>query len=66
MQEDLIDQLIATRKALKWSRYKLAKETGLSQALLSRIENRENSPTLETLNRIAQALDKQIVLSTGR
>ena len=41
----------------------LAERTGLQQSNISRIENGNGNPSLETLNKIAQGLGKKLVIS---
>jgi transcriptional regulator with XRE-family HTH domain len=47
----------AHREARGWSLGGLAKQTGLSKALLSRLESGSGNPSLETLWRLARAFD---------
>ena len=50
--------LFAARKARRWSQYRLARESGISQSYVSRLENefRDQKPTREVVAKIAQAL----------
>ena len=57
---DDIDQLLATRlrglrEARRWSLAELAGASGVSKAMLSRIERAEVSPSATTLSRVASA-----------
>lgn len=62
MQQEIIAKLIATRKERKWTRYQLAKETGLSQTVLSRIEKGQFLPSMKTLLKITDTLGLQLKL----
>ena len=48
------------RKKSNWRVYDLASESGVSEAMLSRIENGQISPSLATLSSIAEALNTPI------
>lgn len=52
----LIGDLIQRRKEIGLSQSDLAQRTGIRQQVISRIENKECSPTLKNLNKIANAL----------
>lgn len=58
----LIGDLIQKRKEKGLSQADLSERTGIKQQVISRIENRENSPTLKILNKIAGALDCDVKL----
>ncbi len=45
------------------TRYAIAKQTGLSQGMLSRFMGGENTPKLETAERIAKAIGLRLALS---
>lgn len=49
-----IKQLLEERK---WSEYRLAKECGISQSIITNMFRRNNAPTLPTLELICNALD---------
>lgn len=53
---ELIDEAISIRKTQKISQNKLAELTGNRQQAISRIENREHSPSLKTFCNIVHAL----------
>ena len=53
---ELIDEAISIRKTQKISQNKLAELTGNRQQAISRIENREHSPSLKTSCNIVHAL----------
>ena len=57
----VLGQLIKLRKEKGLSQSELAKRTGNKQQVISRIESRENSPTLKTLCSILDALEYDIV-----
>ena len=42
------------------SQEKLANKAGMKQSVISRIENGESEPRIETVNRIARALDRKV------
>ena len=42
------------------SQEELADKAGMKQSVISRIENGESEPRIETVNRIARALDKKV------
>lgn len=58
----LLGDLIEMRKAKGLSQADIAALTGNKQQVISRIENRESSPTLRTICRLAEALDCEIKL----
>lgn len=49
-------RLIALRESRNWTRYRLARESGLSQGHLASIEKGEVSPSIEVVKKIARAL----------
>ena len=56
----LLAQLVKLRKEANFSQTELAEKTGNKQQTISRIENRENSPTLKTLCGILDVLGYEI------
>lgn len=56
-QYELIKNLVAIRKELKLSQSDVAKKSGLTQQMVSRIEKLDNSPTLENLMKYITALN---------
>ena len=56
----VLGELIKLRKEKGISQAELAKKTGYKQQVISRIEKRENSPTLKTLCSLADVLDVDI------
>lgn len=60
---DIIIKLIKRRIDLKMSQRDLAKKTGIKQPMIARIENFDAIPRLDTLVKIARALNLKIELS---
>lgn len=58
----LMSEIIRLRKEKGLSQAELARRTGYKQQVISRIEKKENSPTLKTLCGILDALDYDIEL----
>lgn len=50
-----------TRQAIGMSQYELARLTGMPRQNISRLENRRIVPTIETTERIAQALNIPLI-----
>lgn len=59
----LIREMIKARREAGLTQKELAERTGLQQSNISRIENGNGNPSLETLNKIAQSLGKKLVIS---
>ena len=57
----LLGELVKLRKARGLSQAELAEKSGNKQQAISRMENKENSPTLKTLCTILDALDCDIM-----
>lgn len=57
---EAIRAVIAARIESHMTQKELAEKTGIRQSNISRIENGSNSPTVETLARIAAGLGKQL------
>jgi transcriptional regulator with XRE-family HTH domain len=56
-------QLRAIRDALDWSQEQLAKEAGMNQNAISRLESADyGRPTITTLKRLAAALDVSLIV----
>ena len=53
-------QVIRLRKEQNWTQQQLARESGVQQSEISRIERGQANPTFRTLQQIAQALKKTI------
>lgn len=49
---DVLERLNALLKARGWTRYRLAKESGLTESTLANIFQRNAMPSLDTLERI--------------
>ena len=58
----LLGELIKLRKEKGISQIELAQKSGHKQQVISRIEKKENSPTLKTLCALADVLDVDIQL----
>ncbi len=58
----LIRQLIVARKKKKLTQSRLARLAGLKQQAVSRIETRENEPTLGTFLKLAEAAGLSVKL----
>lgn len=58
----LLGELIKIRKEKGLTQAELASKSGNKQQVISRIENKENSPTLKTLCSILDTLEYDIVL----
>jgi DNA-binding XRE family transcriptional regulator len=56
----VLGELVKLRKEKGMSQMEIAKKSGNKQQVISRIENRENSPTLKTLCSILDVLDYDI------
>ena len=56
----LLAELVKIRKEANLSQTELAKKSGNKQQVISRIENKENSPTLKTLCSILDVLGYEI------
>ncbi len=59
---NLVNSLIETRKRLNLTQREVAKRANITQGQLSRIENFECIPNLETIYKITHCLDKKLVL----
>lgn len=51
------EKLSQARAAKDWSKYRLAKETGFSEAYIGQLESGKGSPSPEALGRLSQALE---------
>ena len=60
IQKRIADKIRRIRKAKNLRLAQLSEKTGLSKALLSRIENNQSSPPIATLSKIAQGLEVTI------
>jgi len=62
MEYAVLGDLIKIRKEQGLSQTELAEKSGNKQQAISRLENKENSPTLKTVCSILNALDYEIQL----
>jgi len=62
----LLAELVKIRKESNMSQTELAEKSGNRQQVISRIENKENSPTLKTLCSILDVLGYEINLSPNK
>jgi len=62
MEYKLLAELLEIRKKKGLSQSELAEKSGNKQQVISRIENKENSPTLKTICSILDVLDYDIQL----
>ena len=58
----ILGELVRLRKEKGITQVELAQKSGYKQQVISRIEKKENSPTLKTLCSLADVLDVDIVL----
>ena len=66
IEKELIEAIVDTRKSKGLSQKQLAEMTGLKQPAIARIENNTNSPQLDTIIKIADALGLKITLSNPK
>lgn len=59
---DVVKQLVKARNEMGFSQNDVAKQSGLTQQMVSRIETVDNSPTLRNFIRYADSLGLQIKL----
>lgn len=62
MEYDVLSALVKIRKEKGISQAELAEKSGNKQQVISRIEKKENSPTLKTICSILNSLDYKIQL----
>jgi len=62
LYQTIIDEIVAARKMRGLSQSELSKRTGIPQANISKIENGSANPSLKLLIRLAQGLNKKIVI----
>ena len=60
---EVIKTIIKHRLRKGWSQTELAEAIGSRQPVISRLERGEGNPSLQTLQRIAQALDLRLQVS---
>ena len=59
-EKKLVDQMVVIRKEKKMSQAQLARLTGYKQQAISRLEKKENSPTLRVFANILYALGYEL------
>lgn len=64
-KQTIIAQLRQARKAANISQAKLAELAGMSQQQISMYENGVKSPSIDTVQRIAEVLGLQLTLTPG-
>ena len=57
---ELRKRILELRLEKGYSQAELAKKAGTKQAVISRIESGESEPRIDTVNKIAKALDKKV------
>ena len=62
IENNVIEQLIAFRKQKGLTQKQLAQKIGKKQQVISKIEQKEHSPSLATLSKLAHALDFEVKL----
>ncbi|HLL61196.1 MAG TPA: helix-turn-helix transcriptional regulator [Candidatus Nitrosocosmicus sp.] len=62
IEKQIAQTLIKKRLAKKLSQRELAKKVNTTQVVISRIETMKANPSIHLLNRIAEALDTQLIL----
>ena len=63
VEQILAQQIVLARKEKNMSQSTLSKIIGIQQASLSKIENGEGNPSIQTLQRIAKGLDKKLIIT---
>jgi len=58
----IADQVVARRRALGLSQHELAQLTGTTQSAIARLESGQRPPRIDTLLRIASALDAELAV----
>jgi transcriptional regulator with XRE-family HTH domain len=58
----IADQVVARRRALGLSQHDLAQLTGTTQSAIARLESGQRPPRIDTLLRIASALDAELTV----
>jgi ribosome-binding protein aMBF1 (putative translation factor) len=59
----LARELIKARLSRRWSQRKLAQEAGTTQAVISRLETMQTSPSLALIKRLAAALNYRLLIT---
>lgn len=60
MIDNIIKEIIQTRKKLKLSQTELARKSGLPQATISRLESFNNEPKISTIIKVCKTLNLTI------
>ena len=60
LREHIIDQYITLRKEKGLSQEQIANHTGIARTNIVRIESKRNTPTIEVLLKLAEALDMEL------
>ncbi len=66
IEESIIETIVKTRKNKGLSQKQVAELTGLKQPAIARIENNANSPQLDTLIKIVDALGLKIEVKDAK
>jgi DNA-binding XRE family transcriptional regulator len=61
-ESQLACQLINARLSKKMTQEQVAEKAGVSRTVVARLESGTTNPTLDTINRVANALDKKFEL----
>ena len=59
---ELCQLIITTRNSLEITQNQLAEKSGVSQSNISKIENGSYRPSIATLKKIANALEKRLII----
>ena len=59
---EICQLIITTRKELGITQKQLAQKSGVSQSNISKIENGSYHPSIATIKRIADSLDKRLII----
>lgn len=62
-ERQIVAEIVASRKAEGLTQKELAERCGMKPSNLSRIENGNGNPSLQTLLKIAHGLNKQLKIS---
>lgn len=62
----LAREIISARLKKKLTQTELAREAGLSQVMIARLESGASNPTLSTVSRVARVLGKEVKLVGSR
>jgi len=59
----LASALIKARLAKKMSQAELAEKVGVKQAYIARLESGDSNPTFASINKVAKALGKELIIA---